>query len=90
MFVPIVDGLLLPLSKAAPAIRAVLAEIPKLFSTNKNVETIVLPTVQAGLDALKVSIFWKNRIGNCTSLKCDIEQSSQIDFSEKAPLLDIK
>ncbi|PAV79754.1 hypothetical protein WR25_06580 isoform B [Diploscapter pachys] len=53
MFVPIVDGLLLPLSKAAPAIRAVLAEIPKLFSTNKNVETIVLPTVQAGLDALK-------------------------------------
>ena len=69
MFVPIVDGLLLPLSKAAPAIRAVLAEIPKLFSTNKNVETIVLPTVQAGLDALKVSIFRKNRIGNCVSLK---------------------
>ncbi|ETN83329.1 Sec23/Sec24 trunk domain protein [Necator americanus] len=53
MFVPIVDGLLLPYSQAAPSIRAVLAEIPRLFAPTKITETILGPVVQAGLDALQ-------------------------------------
>ncbi|VDM56296.1 unnamed protein product [Angiostrongylus costaricensis] len=53
MFVPIVDGLLLPYSQAAQSIRAVLAEIPRLFAQSKITETILGPVVQAGLDALQ-------------------------------------
>ncbi|KHJ89816.1 Sec23/Sec24 trunk domain protein [Oesophagostomum dentatum] len=53
MFVPIVDGLLLPYSQAAQAIRAVLAEIPRIFAPSKITETILGPVVQAGLDALQ-------------------------------------
>ncbi|WKY05978.1 hypothetical protein Q1695_006296 [Nippostrongylus brasiliensis] len=53
MFVPIVDGLLLPYSQAAPAIRAALAEIPRLFCQSRVTETILGPVVQAGLDALQ-------------------------------------
>ncbi|KAJ1352234.1 Protein transport protein Sec24C [Parelaphostrongylus tenuis] len=53
MFVPIVDGLLLPYSQAAQSIRAVLAEIPRLFSQSRITETILGPVVQAGLDALQ-------------------------------------
>ncbi|GMS95354.1 hypothetical protein PENTCL1PPCAC_17529 [Pristionchus entomophagus] len=53
MFVPIVDGLMLPLSQARPAIRSLLAEIPKLFDGNRVTNTILGPAVQAGLDALK-------------------------------------
>ncbi|VDM72321.1 unnamed protein product [Strongylus vulgaris] len=54
MFVPIVDGLLLPYSQAAQSIRAVLAEIPRIFAPTKLTETILGPVVQAGLDALQV------------------------------------
>lgn len=53
MFVPIVEGLMLPLSQARPAIRSLLAEIPKLFDGNRVTNTILGPAVQAGLDALK-------------------------------------
>uniref|UniRef100_A0A0K0CX93 Vesicle coat complex copii subunit sec24/subunit sfb2 n=1 Tax=Angiostrongylus cantonensis TaxID=6313 RepID=A0A0K0CX93_ANGCA len=53
MFVPIVDGLLLPYSQAAQSIRAVLAEIPRLFAQSKITETLLGPVVQAGLDALQ-------------------------------------
>ncbi|RCN32926.1 Sec23/Sec24 trunk domain protein [Ancylostoma caninum] len=53
MFVPIVDGLLLPYSQAINSIRAVLAEIPRLFAPTKITETILGPVVQAGLDALQ-------------------------------------
>lgn len=70
MFVPIVDGLMLPLSQvqshheydhiflleARPAIRSLLAEIPKLFDGNRVTNTILGPAVQAGLDALKVRV----------------------------------
>ncbi|KAK6037178.1 Sec23/Sec24 trunk domain protein [Cooperia oncophora] len=52
MFVPIVDGLLMPYTQAAPSIRAVLAEIPRLFAPSRITETILGPVVQAGLDAL--------------------------------------
>lgn len=54
MFVPLVDGLVLPYPQAAPAIRATLAEIPRLFAPSKTTETILGPVVQAGLDALQV------------------------------------
>ncbi|KJH44857.1 Sec23/Sec24 trunk domain protein [Dictyocaulus viviparus] len=53
MFVPIVDGLLLPYSQAIQSIRAVLAEIPRLFASSKVTETILGPVVQAGSDALQ-------------------------------------
>uniref|UniRef100_A0A1I7XDB0 Protein transport protein Sec24D n=1 Tax=Heterorhabditis bacteriophora TaxID=37862 RepID=A0A1I7XDB0_HETBA len=53
MFVPIVDGLLLPYSQAVMGIRAVLAEIPHLFEHSKVTETMLGPVVQAGLDALQ-------------------------------------
>ncbi|KAK6052197.1 Sec23/Sec24 trunk domain protein [Cooperia oncophora] len=53
MFVPIVDGLLMPYTQAAPSIRAVLAEIPRLFAPSRITETILGPVVQAGLDALQ-------------------------------------
>lgn len=54
MFVPIVDGLLVPYNEGAASIKAVLNELPKLFSQNKVTETILGPVVSAGLDALKV------------------------------------
>nr|CDJ85615.1 Zinc finger and Sec23 Sec24 trunk region and Sec23 Sec24 beta-sandwich and Sec23 Sec24 helical region and Gelsolin region domain containing protein [Haemonchus contortus] len=53
MFVPIVDGLLMPYPQAVQAIRAALAEIPRLFASSRMTETILGPVVQAGLDALQ-------------------------------------
>ncbi|CAJ0928978.1 unnamed protein product, partial [Mesorhabditis belari] len=53
VFVPCVDGLLVPFEEGFHAIRAVLEEIPKLYAHTRVTEGILGPAVQAGLDALK-------------------------------------
>ncbi|CAI2351971.1 unnamed protein product [Caenorhabditis sp. 36 PRJEB53466] len=75
-FVPFVDGLLLPISQALPALRAALRDIPRTFAfaPTKITDTILHSTVQAGLDALKCS----DRVGKL------------IVFSSSPPTFDAK
>lgn len=54
MFVPLLEGFLAP-PPAAPVLPQLLQQLPQIFRDNKETETILLPAVQAGLEALKAA-----------------------------------
>uniref|UniRef100_A0A1I7YG39 Protein transport protein Sec24C n=1 Tax=Steinernema glaseri TaxID=37863 RepID=A0A1I7YG39_9BILA len=55
VFVPFIDGFLVPFEKALPALTACLEQIVVMFNDTRITESILGPVVQAGLDALKCS-----------------------------------
>ncbi|CAH2098995.1 unnamed protein product [Euphydryas editha] len=55
MFVPLLEGFLEKPEDSGPVLEALLQQIPTMFENNKETETILLPAVQAGLEALKAA-----------------------------------
>ncbi|XP_028157980.1 protein transport protein Sec24C-like, partial [Ostrinia furnacalis] len=55
MFVPLLEGLLVRAEDSGPVLQQLLQQLPALFKDNKETETILLPAVQAGLEALKAA-----------------------------------
>lgn len=55
MFVPLLEGFLVLPDDSGPVLQALLQQLPLMFQDNKETETILLPAVQAGLEALKAA-----------------------------------
>ncbi|XP_058056951.1 protein transport protein Sec24C [Anopheles bellator] len=55
MFMPLLDGFLVDVEESATVIDALMEQIPKMFGDTRETETILLPALQAGLEALKAS-----------------------------------
>lgn len=55
MFMPLLDGFLVDAEESATVIDALMEQIPKMFGDTRETETILLPALQAGLEALKAS-----------------------------------
>lgn len=55
MFMPILDGFLCDPEESSAVIDALMEQIPEMFSDTRETETILLPAIQAGLEALKAS-----------------------------------
>lgn len=55
MFMPLLDGFLCDPEESAAVIDALMEQIPKMFGETRETETILLPAIQAGLEALKAS-----------------------------------
>ncbi|XP_050076782.1 protein transport protein Sec24D [Anopheles maculipalpis] len=55
MFMPLLDGFLVDPEESATVIDALMDQIPKMFGDTRETETILLPALQAGLEALKAS-----------------------------------
>ncbi|KAJ0171020.1 hypothetical protein K1T71_013219 [Dendrolimus kikuchii] len=55
MFVPLLEGFLVLPEESGPVLHSLLQELPSMFQDNKETETILLPAVQAGLEALKAA-----------------------------------
>ncbi|CAH2208292.1 jg25698, partial [Pararge aegeria aegeria] len=55
MFVPLLEGFLQTAEESGPVLQALLQQLPVMFQNNKETETILLPAVQAGLEALKAA-----------------------------------
>lgn len=57
MFVPLLDGFLCDPTESLTVINTLLQQIPNSFCDTKETDTLLLPAVQAGLEALKVNGF---------------------------------
>lgn len=55
MFMPLLDGFLCTPEESGPVIDALMEQIPIMFGDTRETETVLLPAIQAGLEALKVS-----------------------------------
>ncbi|XP_050101018.1 protein transport protein Sec24C isoform X1 [Anopheles aquasalis] len=55
MFMPLLDGFLVDPEESASVIDALMEQIPRMFADTRETETILLPALQAGLEALKAS-----------------------------------
>lgn len=55
MFMPLLDGFLCDPEESGAVIDALMEQIPKMFGETRETETILLPAIQAGLEALKAS-----------------------------------
>ena len=55
MFMPLLDGFLVDPEESAQVIEALMEQIPQMFGDSRETETILLPALQAGLEALKAS-----------------------------------
>lgn len=55
MFVPLLDGFLCDPIESLTVINTLLQQIPNSFCDTKETDTLLLPAVQAGLEALKVN-----------------------------------
>ncbi|RVE54941.1 hypothetical protein evm_000308 [Chilo suppressalis] len=55
MFVPLLEGFLVRAEDSGPVLDQLLQQLPSMFKDNKETETILLPAVQAGLEALKAA-----------------------------------
>jgi hypothetical protein len=74
VFMPLLDGFLCDPEKSSHVIDALMEQIPTLFNETRTTETILLPAIKAGMEALKViqlysiktinekmtKLFWKN------------------------------
>lgn len=72
MFMPLLDGFLADPVESEAVIDLLMEEIPKQFADTRETETILLPAIQAGMEALKV---WDNLILNfidCFFLGCGV------------------
>lgn len=56
MFMPLLDGFLCTPEESGPVIDALMQQIPAMFADTRETETILLPAIQAGMEALKVHI----------------------------------
>lgn len=54
MFMPLLDGFLCTPEESEPIIDALMQQIPAMFGDTRETETVLLPAIQAGLEALKV------------------------------------
>ncbi len=54
MFVPLVDGFLCDPIESLDVISILMQQIPNTFAETKETDTLLLPAIQAGLEALKV------------------------------------
>lgn len=54
MFMPLLDGFLCDPEKSSHMIDALMEQIPTMFNGTRTTETILLPAVRAGMEALKV------------------------------------
>lgn len=55
MFMPLLDGFLSTPEESEAVIDALMEQIPAMFQDTRETETILLPAILAGLEALKVS-----------------------------------
>ncbi|CAO1356003.1 unnamed protein product [Diamesa hyperborea] len=55
MFMPLLDGFLVDPVESEALIDLLMDQIPKMFGDTRETETILLPAIQAGLEALKAS-----------------------------------
>lgn len=55
MFMPLLDGFLCDPEESSAVIDALMEQIPLMFGDTRETETILLPAIQAGLEALKAS-----------------------------------
>lgn len=55
MFMPLLDGFLCDPEESSAVIDALMEQIPLMFGETRETETILLPAIQAGLEALKAS-----------------------------------
>lgn len=57
MFMPLLDGFLCDVEESAAVIDSLMQQIPTMFAETRDTEIVMLPAIQAGLEALKVYIF---------------------------------
>uniref|UniRef100_A0A8D9ENZ4 Protein transport protein Sec24C n=2 Tax=Cacopsylla melanoneura TaxID=428564 RepID=A0A8D9ENZ4_9HEMI len=55
MFMPLLDGFLGSVEEAGPALQALMTQLPQLFQDTRQTETLLMPAIQAGLEALKAN-----------------------------------
>ncbi|CAH1990450.1 unnamed protein product [Acanthoscelides obtectus] len=55
MFMPLLDGFLSTPEESEAIIDALMEQIPSMFADTRETETVLLPAIQAGLEALKAS-----------------------------------
>lgn len=55
MFMPLLDGFLCDVDESEIVINALTQQIPAIFQDTRETETVLLPAIQAGLEALKVT-----------------------------------
>lgn len=55
MFMPLLDGFLVDPEESEAVIELLMEQIPKMYGDTRETETILLPAIQAGLEALKAS-----------------------------------
>ena len=55
MFVPLLDGFLCDPVESSTVIQSLMQQIPTTFCNTKETDTLLLPAIKAGLEALKVS-----------------------------------
>ncbi|GAB0097932.1 SEC24C [Sergentomyia squamirostris] len=55
MFMPLLDGFLCDPVESAAVIDALMEKIPAMFGDTRETETILLPAIQAGMEALRAS-----------------------------------
>lgn len=58
MFMPLLDGFLCDPEKSSHVIDALMDIIPTMYSETRTTETILLPAITAGMEALKVQIIF--------------------------------
>jgi protein transport protein SEC24 len=55
MFMPLLDGFLADAEESEMIIDSLMTQIPKMYNETRETETILMPAIQAGLEALKAS-----------------------------------
>ncbi|XP_063493580.1 protein transport protein Sec24C isoform X5 [Symphalangus syndactylus] len=55
MFVPLLDGFLVNVNESRAVITSLLDQIPEMFADTRETETVFVPVVQAGMEALKAA-----------------------------------
>lgn len=58
MFMPLLDGFLCTPEESGTVIDALMEQIPAMFGETRETETVLLPAILAGLEALKVDLFF--------------------------------
>lgn len=58
MFMPLLDGFLVDPVESETVIDLLMEQIPQMFADTRETETILAPTIQAGLEALKVNYYF--------------------------------
>ncbi|XP_003939847.1 protein transport protein Sec24C isoform X2 [Saimiri boliviensis] len=55
MFVPLLDGFLVNVNESRAVITSLLDQIPEMFADTRETETVFVPVIQAGIEALKAA-----------------------------------